>query len=200
LTLSRQKDQSESGADFFIRFVIILSIYTTNLKSSIILKVEKEFIELIQRHQGILQKICNIYFLRDPYKEDYYQEILIRLWKSYPGFKNQSSFSTWLYRVALNTSIDIIRKKSLLPRLSELSKTEYDISEYKNNNESENRDKLYLAINQLSHIEKAIIILYLEDFSYNEIAEITGISENYAGVKINRIKTQLIKILNNGQK
>jgi RNA polymerase sigma-70 factor, ECF subfamily len=162
--------------------------------------VEKEFIELIKSHQGILHKICNIYFLRDPYKEDYYQEILIRLWKSYPGFKNQSAFSTWIYRVALNTAIDIIRKKSILPKHIELSETEYKIAESKNNNESENKDKLYLAINRLSDIEKAIIILYLEDFSYNEIAEITGISENYAGVKINRIKTQLIKILNHEQK
>jgi RNA polymerase sigma-70 factor, ECF subfamily len=162
--------------------------------------VEKEFIELIRNHQGILHKICNIYFLRDPYKEDYYQEILIRLWKSYPGFKNQSAFSTWLYRVALNTAIDIIRKHSLLPKQTELSMAEYNIAEYKNNVESENRDKLYMAINLLSDIEKAIIILYLEDFNYKEIAEITGISESYAGVRINRIKTQLIKILNHGQK
>lgn len=159
--------------------------------------MEKEFIELIKSHQGILHKICNIYFLRDPYKEDYYQEILIRLWKSYPGFNNQSAFSTWLYRVALNTAIDIIRKQSLIPKHTELSKTVYDIAENMNNG-SENRDKLYLAINQLSDVEKAIIILYLEDFNYNEIAEITGITENYAGVKINRIKTQLIKMLNHG--
>jgi RNA polymerase sigma-70 factor (ECF subfamily) len=161
--------------------------------------LEKEFIELIKSHQGILHKICNVYFLRDPYKEDYYQEILIRLWKSYPSFKYQSAFSTWLYRVALNTAIDIIRKQSLLPKHTELSIAEYHLAEYKNNSESDNKDKLYLAINQLSDIEKAIIILYLEDFNYNEIAEITGISENYAGVKINRIKTKLIKILNHGQ-
>ena len=161
--------------------------------------MEKEFIELIRSHQGILHKICNIYFLRDPYKEDYYQEMLIRLWKSYPGFRNQSAFSTWLYRVALNTAIDIIRKQSLVPKHTELSKTEYNIADHKNI-ESDNKEKLYQAINQLSDIEKAIMILYLEDFSYNEIAEITGISENYAGVKINRIKTQLVKILNHGQK
>ena len=173
-----------------------MSTYTTNLKNSIISKVEKEFIELIKSHQGILHKICNIYFLRDPYKEDYYQEILIRLWKSYPSFKNQSAFSTWLYRVALNTAIDIIRKQCLLPKHTELSIAEYNIAENRNNGESDKKDKLYLAINLLSEMEKAIIILYLEDFNYKEIAEITGISENYAGVRINRIKAQLIKILN----
>jgi RNA polymerase sigma-70 factor, ECF subfamily len=160
--------------------------------------VEKEFIELIKNHQGILHKICNIYFIRNPYKEDYYQEILIRLWKSYPSFKNQSSFSTWLYRVALNTAIDIIRKQNLQPKHTELSKIEYDILVNDHNIESEKKDLLYQAINHLSDVEKAIIILYLEDYSYKEIAEIIGISESNTGVKINRIKNQLIKILKNG--
>jgi RNA polymerase sigma-70 factor (ECF subfamily) len=160
--------------------------------------VEKEFIELIKNHQGILHKICNIYFIRNPYKEDYYQEILIRLWKSYPSFKNQSSFSTWLYRVALNTAIDIIRKQNLQPKHTELSKIEYDIPVNDHNIESEKKDLLYQAINHLSDVEKAIIILYLEDYSYKEIAEIIGISESNTGAKINRIKNQLIKILKNG--
>jgi RNA polymerase sigma-70 factor, ECF subfamily len=161
--------------------------------------VEKEFIELIKNNQGMLHKICNVYFIRNPYKEDYYQEILIRLWKSYPGFKNQSAFSTWLYRVALNTAIDIIRKESIQPRHTELSKIEYNIPDRESNIESDKKDILYQAISHLSEIEKAIIILYLEDYNYKEIAEIIGISESNAGVKINRIKNQLIKILKNGQ-
>jgi len=164
------------------------------------LKVEKEFIELIKNHQGILHKICNVYFLRDPYKEDYYQEMLIRLWKSYPSFNNQSTFSTWLYRVALNTAIDIIRKQNLKPVHTELSKIEYNIPEHKNNIESENKDELYQAISQLPDIEKAIIILYLDEYNYKEIAEIIGISESNTGVKISRIRNQLIKTLNHGQK
>jgi RNA polymerase sigma-70 factor (ECF subfamily) len=161
--------------------------------------VKKEFIALINKHQGILHKICNIYFYRNPYKEDYYQEILIRLWKSYPGFRNQSAFSTWLYRVALNTSIDIIRKQSLQPRITELSKSEYNIPEYEFAAESDLKDKLYQAINHLSDIEKAIIVLHLEEHSYQEIGEIIGISEGNAGVRINRIKNQLIKTLENEQ-
>jgi len=161
--------------------------------------VKKEFIALIDKHQGILQKICNIYFYRNPYKQDYYQEILIRLWKSYPNFRNDSAFSTWLYRVALNTAIDIIRKQSLRPRLTELSNVEYNIAENESNNESDLKDKLYWAIHRLSDIEKAIIVLYLEEYSYQEIGEIIGISEGNAGVRISRIKSQLIKILGNGQ-
>jgi RNA polymerase sigma-70 factor, ECF subfamily len=162
--------------------------------------VEKEFIELIKAHQGIIHKICNVYFIRSPYKEDYYQEILIRVWKAYPGFRKQSAFSTWLYRVALNSAIDLIRKQNLQPVHTELSGIEYSIPDNEPNTGSENRDRLYLAINCLSDIEKAIIILYLEDYSYREIAEIAGITESNTGVKINRIKDQLIKILNNGNK
>ena len=160
--------------------------------------MEQEFIELIKNHQGILHKICNIYFIRNPFKEDYYQEILIRLWRSYPSFKNQSSFSTWLYKVALNTAIDIIRKQNLQPKHTELSKIEYNIPVNDHNIESEKRDLLYQAINHLSDVQKAIIILYLEEYNYKEIAEIIGISESNTGVKINRIKNQLIKILKNG--
>jgi RNA polymerase sigma-70 factor (ECF subfamily) len=161
--------------------------------------VEKEFIELIEKYQGILHKICNIYFIRNPNRDDYYQEILIRLWKSYSSFKNQSAFSTWLYRVALNTAIDIVRKQNLQPRQTELTKTEYNIPEHEQNTESNKRDILYQAIDHLSDVEKAIIFLYLEDYNYKEIAVIIGITENNTGVKINRIKNQLIKILKNGQ-
>ena len=161
--------------------------------------MKEEFVGLINQHQGILQKICNIYFYRSPDKEDYYQEILIRLWKAYPSFRNQSAFSTWLYRVAINTAIDIIRKQSLQPRHTELSKSEYNIPASESDADSDQRDKLYQAINHLSYIEKAIILLYLEERSYQEIAEIIGISEGNAGVRINRIKNQLIKILENGQ-
>ena len=161
--------------------------------------MEKEFVDLINCYRGILHKICNIYFYRSPYIEDYYQEILIRLWKSYSTFKNQSAVSTWIYRVALNTAIDIVRMQRIRPKLIELSKSEYNISAMEPNLESDRRDQLYRAINTLSDAEKAIIILYLEDYGYKEIAEIMGISESNTGVKINRIKLQLIKILGNGQ-
>ena len=162
--------------------------------------MENEFTELINRHRGIIQRICNIYFYRNPCLEDYYQEILIRLWKAYPSFKNQSAFSTWLYRVALNTAIDLIRKQSLRPIHVGLSKTEYTIADQEFKSESDKKDRLYQAINQLSDIEKAIIFLYLEDYNYKEIAEIIGISESNTGVKISRIKTQLLKILENGKR
>lgn len=161
--------------------------------------MKKGFVELINKHEGILQKICNIYFYGNPYKEDYYQEILIRLWKAYPSFKQQSAFSTWLYRVAFNTAIDIIRKQTIRPIHVELTREEYPVFDSDQNIESEQRDKLYRAINCLSEVDKAIILLYLEEYEYKEISEIIGISENYVGVKINRIKNELHKKMNNGK-
>lgn len=161
--------------------------------------MEKKFVELINKHQGILQKICNIYFYGNPYKEDYYQEIIIRLWKAYPNFKNQSSFSTWLYKVALNTAIDILRKQSIRPVHVELSEYEYSQPDDSYQLESENKDKLYWAIHHLTEVERAIILLYLESYEYKEISIIIGISEGNIGVKINRIKNKLNKILKDGK-
>ena len=161
--------------------------------------VEKEFIELIKKHYGLLLKIVNIYFYKSQYKDDFLQEILVRLWKAFPRFKGQSVFSTWMYRVALNAAIDIIRKQSIRPVSVELSNAEYDQQKIDTDTESENRDKLYRAINFLPEIEKAIILLYLEEYSYKEISQIIGISENNVGVKVSRVKNKLNKILENGK-
>lgn len=160
--------------------------------------MEKEFIELINTHRGILLKICNVYFYGSSYKEDYYQEILIRLWEAFPNFKGQSTFSTWMYRVALNAAIDILRKLNFRPEYVELSGNEYDKADNAETR-SENHDRLYRAIKTLSEAEKAVILLYLEEYEYKEIAAITGISEINVGVKINRIKSKLNKILKNGK-
>ena len=162
--------------------------------------MEQEFIEHIKKHIGILYKICNTYFYRNPNKEDYNQEMLVRLWKAYPTFKNQSSFSTWMYRVALNSAIDIVRKISIQPTFTELSMNELKIPSHEIHNVSDKKEQLYFAISQLNINEKAIILLYLDDYTYDEIAEIIGISKSNTGVKINRIKKQLIKILNSHER
>ena len=161
--------------------------------------MEKEFINLVYKHIGILHKVCNSYFFKNPCKEDYFQEILIRLWKAYPTFRNQSSFSTWMYRVTINSAIDIIRKRSILPVHIELSKNELKIPVSFSFSESEEKEKLYSIINYLNINEKAIILMYLDEFSYEEIAENIGISKSNVGVKINRIKNKLIKISNSDE-
>ena len=162
--------------------------------------MKKEFTKLITQYQAIVHKICNIYFWDKPFKEDYFQEIIIELWKAFPSFKNKSKFSTWMYRVALNTSIDIIRKEKNLIKTNPLSKSEFNLPAPDRNQQTSKQEKLYMAINQLSEIEKAIIMLYLEEYSYKEIAEIVGISESHTGVKISRIKNFLQKKIGNGNK
>ena len=156
-----------------------------------------DFTELFIINQNIVHKICSIYFNGKPDREDYFQEIILQLWKAFPGFRKESKFSTWMYRVALNTAIDLLRKEKSQPKLFQLSKSELTLKETKKEL-TEQQEKLYAAISQLSEIEKAIILLYLEDYSYKEISEIIGISETYTGVKINRIKTQLQKMIKNG--
>ena len=162
--------------------------------------MEKEFTELLYQNQGIVHKICNLYFNTRTDINDYKQELIIQLWKAFPSFNNQSKFSTWMYRVCLNAAIDIIRKEKTQP---EFVKYEYHdfitISDSKSEL-SENQEKLYQAINTLSDIDKAIITLYLDEFSYKEIAEIMGISESNTGVKINRIKSLILKSIENGNK
>jgi RNA polymerase sigma-70 factor, ECF subfamily len=159
--------------------------------------VNDDFTELFIINQNIVHKICSIYFNGKPDREDYFQEIILQLWKAFPGFRKESKFSTWMYRVALNTAIDLLRKEKSQPKLFQLSKSELTLKETKKEL-TEQQEKLYAAISQLSEIEKAIILLYLEDYSYKEISEIIGISETYTGVKINRIKTQLQKMIKNG--
>lgn len=160
--------------------------------------MKKEFTKLLKENQGIVYKICQIYFYNRLDKEDYFQEIVIELWKAFPNFKGQSKFSTWMYRVSLNTAIDLLRKEKTQPKLIKFDQQELHIPENSTKEISDKQEKLYRAINLLSEIEKAIIILYLEDYSYKEISEIVGISETYTGVKINRIKTELQKKLNHG--
>ncbi|MBN1181043.1 MAG: RNA polymerase sigma factor [Bacteroidales bacterium] len=157
--------------------------------------MEKEFTELLHKHQGIAHKVCSIYFSNRVNKDDYFQELVIQLWKAFPTFKKQSKFSTWMYRVCLNASIDILRKEKSQPTFVQY--IAQDEIEYPKE-QGDNQVRLYNAIEQLSSLNKAIIILYLEDYSYKEIAEIVGITEGNAGTKINRIKLEIQKILNHG--
>lgn len=162
--------------------------------------MEKEFTELLFQNQGIVHKICNLYFYKRAEKEDYKQELIIQLWKAYPGFCNQSKFSTWMYRVCLNAAIDILRKEKTEPKLVEFTNQNFNSISESNIETNDNKEKLYQAINKLSDIDKGIITLYLDGFNYKEIAEIMGISESNTGVKINRIKSLILKSIENGIK
>ena len=155
------------------------------------------FLKLISENQGIIYKICNVYANSREDKDDLKQEIILQLWKSYPGFKGKSKFSTWMYRIAFNTAITNIRKSKRHPIIEAFSGTELSFSEKENIDYlSDAVNQLYKAIAKLKDVEKAIVMLYLEEKSYKEIGEIMGISEKYVGVKLVRLKEKLKKLMN----
>jgi RNA polymerase sigma factor (sigma-70 family) len=154
--------------------------------------LEKEFLEIVRVNQGIIHKVCSIYCDNEEDRQDLFQEILAQLWKSFPGFRHESKFSTWMYRIALNTAITSFKKWHRQSTMKRLSGEYFQIADDNSSLETdENIAQLKLAIARLSGIEKSIILLFLENNSYEEIADITGITQNYVRVKMNRIKTKL---------
>ena len=153
---------------------------------------EQDFLLLIQQHQGIIRKVCHLYGRSDVDRDDLYQEIVIQLWKAFGSFRGDSKISTWMYRSALNTAISNLRKQS---RKVALSFPEFIPREEADTNEErikeEKLKEMYAAISRLSEVEKAIVMLYLEDKSYEEMEEILGINNGNLRVKMNRIKDKL---------
>jgi len=154
---------------------------------------ERQFLILINEHQGIIHKICRLYRDVREDREDLFQEITFQLWKSHESFNNNSKISTWIYRIALNTAIATFRKKKqdieYRPALPEMADEQPD------EELALRQERLFSALKKLDDGDKAIITLYLEDLSYQQIADIIGISENYVGVKLNRIKIKIQNLL-----
>lgn len=160
-------------------------------------QLEQTFVIQLRDNQNIIHKICRLYTSDGDAHKDLFQEITIQLWKAFPKFRGDSKFSTWAYRVALNTAITLYRKNSKSIQTSDYEKHSYFISQEDYNPEEEEQLKLmYRAVHQLNDVEKALIYMYLEEKDYTEIAETLGISEVNARVKMNRIKNKLKKILN----
>ena len=158
--------------------------------------MEKEFIKIVSENQGIIHKVCSIYCDSEEDRRDLFQEILTQLWRSFTSFRSESKFSTWMYRVALNTAITTFKKEKRQPDQKSLSYDNFQIAEESYDSETEDQIRqLHKAIGHLTGIEKSIILLYLENKSYEDIAEITGITQNYVRVKMNRIKTKLKKYM-----
>lgn len=159
--------------------------------------MEQAFIEMINNHRGIIFKVCNLYCHDKEEQKDLFQEVVLQLWKSFPSFRNESLITTWMYRVALNTAISYFRKESKKPERKTISDADFQIPDLTNDvNENENLGALKEAIQQLTKIEKAIVMLYLEEKSYAEISAIVGITHTNVGVRLNRIKIKLEKIIN----
>lgn len=160
-------------------------------------QLETSFVQQLQENQNLIHKICRLYTNDEDSHKDLFQEITIQLWKAYPQFRGESKFTTWAYRVGLNTAITLYRKKTRTINTIEFDNKLHRINQDEYNYEEEEHIKLlYQAVQQLNDIEKALVFMYLEDKDYAEIAETLGITEVNARVKMNRIKGKLKKILN----
>lgn len=154
---------------------------------------EKEFLSQLKEHQNIIYKLVHLYANTEEDKKDLYQEILLQAWKTYPAFRGEAKFSTWLYRLCLNTIFTIQRKTNRVEytdtaQFEEVYSTTPDIDE---------AERLYRAIRTLPETERAIISLHLDGYDNKEVGEWMGITANLVGVKLHRIKQQLATLLKN---
>lgn len=151
--------------------------------------IERDFIRLITSNQTIIHRICCMYLGTKADREDLFQEIVLQAWKSFKSFRGDAKFQTWLYRVGLNTAITYVKRD----RRHNLAELQFSQDSYCEIIYSEDEEILvmYQAISKLNKVEKALVALYLEDYSYNDIAETMGMTPNHVAVKISRIKTKL---------
>jgi len=161
------------------------------------LKSEHNFVELLQKHQNIVHKICRIYTDNEHAHKDLFQEISIQLWKAFPKFRGDSKFSTWMYRVGLNTAITLYRKSLRTINSQPIESVAYKLS-YQDYDDTKDQQlkMIYTAVKKLKNIDKGIVFLYLENKNYKEISDTLGISEVNARVRMNRIKKKLKTQLN----
>ena len=159
--------------------------------------LESKFLLDFEQNQNIVHKVCRIYTTNQDAHNDLFQEVVIQLWKNYSKFRGDSKFSTWMYRVALNTAISLYRKSTRTVKTQDISEISYKIksTEYDDTEEVQLK-ALYKAIQELNDIDKALIFLYLENKPYKEISEALGITQVNARVKMNRAKDKLKNILN----
>ncbi|MCO4294687.1 sigma-70 family RNA polymerase sigma factor [Solitalea sp. MAHUQ-68] len=154
---------------------------------------KEEFLLLLEKNKGLIYKVANSYCKNNEDRKDLVQEIIIQLWRSFDRYDHNYKLSTWMYRVALNTAISFYRKENKrkdvsLPLMEEfIEVAEENLSE----DLETNIGLLQQFINELKELDKALMILYLEESSYKEMAEILGITETNVATKISRIKEKL---------
>ena len=158
---------------------------------------EQEFLNRIESHKGILYKVSKMYMDNSDDQQDLFQEIVCQLWKSYDSFRNESQFSTWMYRVAVNTAIVFLKKEKRKVDKYEIASENIKDDEGDSHIKESQLDHFYKAVQKLEKIDKAIIFYQLEGFSHKEIGENLGISEGNARVKLNRAKEKLKEIIKN---
>lgn len=156
------------------------------------------FLIVLERNKGILYKVANSYCRNSEDRKDLIQEMILQLWKSFDNYNEKYKYSTWMYRISLNVAISFYRKENSRQRISNPFTTEsFDFTDTEIVEEKEtNLGILNQIISKLNDLNKALILLYLEEKNYKEISEIIGISETNVATKVNRIKDKLKKEFN----
>lgn len=155
--------------------------------------IEQEFLTVVREYERVIYKVCYLYTTKNATLGDLYQDVILNLWKAYPKFRHECKVSTWIYRIALNTCISFIRKEKNVPEIVTLTQEANWMTE-EHDPLQEMLRELYRMINQLGQLEKSIILLYLEEKSYDEIAEITGLTVTNVATRLSRIKDKLKKM------
>ncbi|MEM8969188.1 MAG: sigma-70 family RNA polymerase sigma factor, partial [Bacteroidota bacterium] len=142
----------------------------------------KKFLDQLHQHQGLIHSLCRSYFANAEDQEDAFQEIVLQLWKSYPSFRGDSSISTWMYRVALQTIFNLLRQHQF---------TFATLPEQLSGNDSKDTETIRIALSALSPEDRALLILYLEGYQYREIADINLMTVTNVSTRLNRIRQKL---------
>jgi RNA polymerase sigma-70 factor (ECF subfamily) len=161
---------------------------------------EHKFLELVTENQNRILKVCRVYSWNPSDQEDLYQEILFQIWRALPGLKQDTHANTWLYRIAINTAIGFVRRRSArgglaVPLDHERLTRHIEARQSHDDGAEEQLARLYDAIAQLNEVEKALVTLFLEDFSYEEMAEVLGLGASNVGVMLHRAKKKLLTLM-----
>jgi RNA polymerase sigma-70 factor, ECF subfamily len=160
-----------------------------------VVESEKPFVNLINENQGLIHKVCMMYANDRDARNDLFQEIVLQLWRSFPTFRGEAKITTWMYRIALNTAISGLRKQGRSIKTEDIREKHFNFSDDRDDTLEENYQKLQWAIRQLTEIERAMIMMALDEIPYEEIAETIGITQNNVRVRMNRIREKIKKLM-----
>ena len=158
-------------------------------------ELEKEFLNMVDAQKRTIYKLCYMYANEQDDLNDLFQETVLNLWKSFPRYRGDSTLNTWVYRSTMNTCITFLRRSGTRPQTVPITANVTSLLEADEGTAGQLRE-LYTLINQLGKLERALILLWLEERSYQEMADILGISKGNVAVKLNRIKEKLKKMSN----
>lgn len=155
------------------------------------MSIQEDFVSIIKENESLIYKVARLYTNTTEDQNDLFQEIVIQIWKGFEKFKNNSKISTWVYRVAINTAITGLRKRKKFINMVPIEGEIINYPEIQSTRSDDKLDFIYQCIEELNELDKGIMLLYLENRSYSEIAETIGLSETNIGSRLSRIRQQI---------